>query len=581
MKRALGFWLGCWLCLCGLAGYASGSTPALQLSYLQDDTGRLTPAQVQTASRWTPLAGTTVNFGYTGQTVWLRARLGPADSGQRWLLGVQYAQIDELDTYQRDTHGTLHHASSGDSRPFALRPVAHRLFYFPLTLSASQPTDLYLRARSAGTLLLPVVLTTAEQLQANDRVQQLLAGVFAGTLLAMLAYNLLLFLSLREASYLYYVLYIGCFALAQAILYGLASEYLWPAAALNNSALPLVTALTALFLALFSRAFLNVGQWRPARLALDGLVWLFALIALAAVWLDYSLTMPAAIAASMLAPIVVSLIATRLWWHGYQPARYYLLAFAALLAGFLANGLSSFNLVAGGFWADYGMPIGSMLEITLLSFALAHRLKLAQEANQRLQQAHAAELEQRVDERTRQLAEVLDELTLHDALTGLKNRKFFDEQLQQWWRHAQRWQSPLALLMIDIDHFKAVNDRYGHPAGDAALQQVARLLADSLQRPGDEAVRYGGEEFAVLLPSTDAEGAAQLAERLRATVAGQAFDLAGHRLPLTVSIGVAHIDSGDPLPPAGLIARADQALYLAKRNGRNRVEYSLTAPPNC
>lgn len=156
-----------------------------------------------------------------------------------------------------------------------------------------------------------------------------------------------------------------------------------------------------------------------------------------------------------------------------------------------------------------------------------------------------------------------------DPLTGLYNRRWLDPMLERWVKRHRRSRSPLALLMIDADHFKAYNDRLGHLAGDAALRSLAATVRDRL-RPMDAAARFGGEEFVVLLPDTDREGAHCAAERLRATIAAAVPQLDGRPLePLTVSIGLAVL--GERQGARGLLAAADRALYRAKRGGRNRV----------
>ena len=155
-----------------------------------------------------------------------------------------------------------------------------------------------------------------------------------------------------------------------------------------------------------------------------------------------------------------------------------------------------------------------------------------------------------------------------DGLTGIANRRHFDCALQNECQRATRGKQPLALLLIDIDHFKQYNDRYGHQAGDRALQAVARLLTAMARRPGDLTARYGGEEFAVILPNVGPGHARHLAEHLRAAVEKLVIPhLASPLGHLSISLGLA-IGDGDP---EQLLARADQALYQAKAQGRNRV----------
>ncbi|MFJ4385760.1 diguanylate cyclase domain-containing protein [Pseudomonas sp. NPDC089408] len=172
----------------------------------------------------------------------------------------------------------------------------------------------------------------------------------------------------------------------------------------------------------------------------------------------------------------------------------------------------------------------------------------------------------------------LERLAMHDALTGLANRRSFDEALAQEIRTAQRHATQLTLLMIDIDHFKRYNDSYGHPAGDACLQQIAHLLSGCIRRPRDLLARYGGEELAVILPDTDEEGAAVVARLMLERLALQAIPHQGSPLGhVTASIGIASTERAAPDTPAALLERADQALYMAKQAGRNRLQ--VVTPP--
>jgi len=168
---------------------------------------------------------------------------------------------------------------------------------------------------------------------------------------------------------------------------------------------------------------------------------------------------------------------------------------------------------------------------------------------------------------------VLQRLMNSDGLTGLSNRRHFDEYLELEWRRATRDQTQLSLMMIDVDYFKAYNDNFGHLEGDEALRQVAKAIRASCARPSDLPARYGGEEFALVLPNTSPGGARLLAEKLRMTVAGMNIP---HMAPapgssLTVSIGISTVTPEVGSNSRQLIQEADKGLYAAKHNGRNQV----------
>ncbi len=166
-------------------------------------------------------------------------------------------------------------------------------------------------------------------------------------------------------------------------------------------------------------------------------------------------------------------------------------------------------------------------------------------------------------------AEAASEMSMTDALTGLLNRYGLRRSLQHEYAQARRYGRPLSCLMIDLDHFKRINDTYGHAAGDTALMQVARVLSEAV-RGSDVICRYGGEEFLVLAPETNLEGALALGEKIRAVAAQRFFGDGERAFPLTFSIGAAQLHPDESAND--MIARADNALYNAKDTGRDRVE---------
>jgi diguanylate cyclase (GGDEF)-like protein len=199
-------------------------------------------------------------------------------------------------------------------------------------------------------------------------------------------------------------------------------------------------------------------------------------------------------------------------------------------------------------WRVEATRIGAIM-LALIAFVLGVTLFLAREIGRRA------------------IAEdKLEELATTDALTGLKNRRKFDSAIDIEWRRAARHKTPLALLMIDADHFKAYNDTFGHQAGDEVLIGIAICITDAVRRAGDCAARYGGEEFAVLLPGLSSLEALGVAETIRLNVLKWSGDP-----PITsVSIGIASLTPDPAIDWAGLVMAADRALYAAKANGRNR-----------
>jgi diguanylate cyclase (GGDEF)-like protein len=199
-------------------------------------------------------------------------------------------------------------------------------------------------------------------------------------------------------------------------------------------------------------------------------------------------------------------------------------------------------------WRTEATRIGAIM-LALITFVLAVTLFLAREIVRRAQ-----------------AEDKLEELATTDALTGLRNRRKFDAEIDAEWRRATRHKTPISLLMIDADHFKSYNDRFGHQAGDEILAGIAICISDSLRRAGDCAARYGGEEFAALLPGLSPAEAVGVAETIRLKVQEWSDD----PTPTTVSIGVASLTPGPAVDWSVLVNAADKALYAAKAAGRNQ-----------
>lgn len=264
-----------------------------------------------------------------------------------------------------------------------------------------------------------------------------------------------------------------------------------------------------------------------------------------------------------------------------------------MAAWFLVKGggailsINKFGLIERKLFTENATQIGSALEVLLLSLALADRLNVERRLREKaqreaflLQREQNVVLEKRVNERTQALEEAnrrLQEISITDALTGISNRRHFDDMLQQEIKRAQRSGEPLGLLLIDIDHFKSVNDTYGHQNGDEVLRHIAQVLRDNVRRETDMLARYGGEEFCVLLPNTTPEGAEHFGELLRQAVAVEPIDVtihetgSTHTLHLTISIGVSALVPDTLDDCERLLAAADAAVYDAKHAGRNRT----------
>ncbi len=584
------------------------------LEYLEDPTGALALEDLlkpEAQPRFRRSDAQTLNFGYTHSAYWLRFRLpGGAAPNERLLLEIRFPSIDHIDLYvpQAATGGGsgFRRQRGGDSLPWHTREVKHRNHVFRIPVPVAPGAhDHYLRVASDSVLTVPAYLWQPPAFGEHDREVQLVLGMFYGLVLALVLYNFMLSLSIRDRIYVYYVLYGASFGIFLLNFDGFAFQYLWPESVWwANHALATALALTLSFGTLFSDRFLNLTRISPrAHRAMQALSVAGGLLAFCAAsgWLlDYGEILRTLSVLGLAATGIASYAAVRALLAGYRPARFFLLAWGALLVFIALGALRNFALVPTTFVTIYGLHIGFGLDVLLLSFALADRINafkretaLAQAQGLASQQAlleatraSERELEARVAERTGELNRVnerlreeareRDQLMLqlrkqeehlrhiaqHDALTGLPNRLSMQERLALQLELAKRNRKKLAVMLVDLDGFKRLNDGRGHLFGDHALSVIAARLRTSV-RGSDTVARYGGDEFVVLAGELDrAEDVSNIAEKIADMV----------RLPLSVdgvteqvscSIGISifpdHAEDAE-----GLIDRADRAMYAAK-----------------
>ncbi|HUE90568.1 diguanylate cyclase [Pseudomonas sp.] len=514
-----------------------------------------------------------LSFGYRHGAVWLRLPLqSTAHETRSWRLELNYSSLDEVLLYDLGSDGARL-SRSGDTVPYGERSVGHRNPVFELVLQPGERRTLYLRAASQGSLTLSGSLMSARDFEQHSQIGYAVHSIYCGLLIALGLYNLLLFLALRERPFLYYVLFISTFALGIFSSNGLGAQYLWPQAEPWSSRMLAVSlTLATLFSAVFARSFLDTRKWLPRwdRVLLV-LCFATALAVLAALLLPMQLALQTLSVISLL--VTPALLITSFVCVGYRVpgARLFAVAWLMLLSGAVLLALRNFALIPTNFLTLHAMQIGSGLEMLLLSFALAARFNELKRQREATLQLNEKVLAQRVAERTEELEQanrLLSELALLDPLTGLANRTALQQQLKRALTRTQRRGEQLAVMLIDLDGFKPINDQHGHSCGDEVLVEVAQRLKQCL-RDTDFPARLGGDEFVVICESVQsAEAAGQLAERLLQEL-GSSIQMESDTVRVGASIGIALSRGQDDATT--LIRRADAAMYRAKAAGRNRV----------
>jgi diguanylate cyclase (GGDEF)-like protein len=529
-------------------------------------------------------SGESLNFSYTPSAIWLRLHVqNTGNAPLVRMLEIANPLLAQLTLYQPIDGQAYQTTETGYALPFAARPHASRFFVLPITLPAHADQVLYLRIATPNAMILPVTLWEPQAFHAHERADYVFQALYFGSALAIILYNLMLFVALRDTSYLLYVVSAAFSALTVAAFVGVGTEYIWgdaPQVTMMATNVSLAIALTAFLL--FTRRMLFTSEHVPR---LDQLLKLFVLVNIAfcgllVLWfghfarlfvINYAIT-----------AVLLLVTGTVCAFKRERSAYFFMAAFVVVLLALAMLSMRQLGILPTNALTTSGAQIGSALEMLLLSFALADRYNVIRREKEGAQQrlvenlrTSEAILEERVAERTQALQilnQRLEALSTTDGLTGIANRRQFDKLLANEWLRCTRLAQPIALAMVDIDWFKKYNDCYGHQAGDECLRNFSRILAATVCRSGDMVARYGGEEFVFFAPATDAEGALNMAhkvcEELQAAALPHAFSTFGI---VTASIGVAVMVPREGQEPGALIQAADASLYLAKTQGRNRA----------
>jgi len=580
-----------------LSPTSSGASLNEQIELLEDVDGQLSIADMAdpaVQSRFRPANGR-ATVGQSRHPWWIKVSLQRRpDAPAQWWLENAGITIFNLQLYLPDGQGGWHQRETGDAVPYAQgRDHAYRRMLFKLPELGSAPITLYFRSLDPAGNSFPLKVWQLPDLEQRASDENIGFGLIYGVILALLLYNLFILLTLRDKAYFWYVMATACVLVFILSMTGHGFQYLWPGSAvpfwLDRITLP---SLWGIFVMRFTQELLYTKHgliWSHRLLNIGCALYMLAILINAFGWRAEGALMIA------LTPIVT--VPTALFsagmrcYQGFIPARFYLFGYGAVLGSTLVLVMRAAGLIEPSNFTAYLFPVSVATESILFSFALAYRIQmLKQEKAAALQQADrektarlaqiqssADELSRAVTLRTAELAAAnqrlqereleLQHAAFHDPLTELPNRRYLVERCEAALADAKRHSQAIALLLIDLDHFKPINDRHGHDAGDLLLQAIAQRLREHV-RGGDTVARLGGDEFAALIGGADAEQHARdIAGRLLAALA-QPVLYGAERLSVTISIGVAlypqHASNFTSLYKA-----ADEMLYKVKARGRS------------
>ena len=580
---------------------------ARHVEYIEDPTTRMTLSDAmasESALRYRPAAQQpgNINFGFSHSAYWLRFKVAaPDERAAEWLLEIGHPPLDRVEIYVPDESGTYTLHVLGDTLPFSERAYPHRNLILPITLpDKGDLHTIYLRVTMEGTLTIPLNLWEPKYFAQQDETRFGWLVWYLGMLGALMLYNLMLYAAIRERVYLYYVGFAAGMAIAQASYAGLAFQYLWPESPrFAHFSLPVWMAITGILSCAFTREFLNTRAYRALDRLVLGFATVFGLSILVLPLGFYQASVYINVFAGTcggVATIGVGLYCVR---KGQPGALYYLIARSLLGISVTAFSLRMLGWIPSVWITTYALQIGSALEMLLLAFALADRINTMRREKNAAQelalhardtmlkslQTSEMELEARIEARTRELERAnrllrererdLQHMAHHDPLTGLANRVLLHDRMHRALAQRRRDGGMLAVLLIDLDNFKLVNDEYGHAVGDRLLVAIAHRYTTAV-REIDTVARIGGDEFVVLLEHVhDPAGVEQVAEKLR-EISAQPFEVNELRLFVAGSVGTA-IYPHDGADMETLLAMADASMYGVKKTGqRNQTDADVT-----
>ena len=546
----------------GLGGAAAPVDAWKSLQLLSDADASLTIAGVLSQpQRFEPVHGPHANLGVRRDVVWLRATVdvAPTDDG-RWIADIDYPSLDRVDVYVVSAGRVVRHDVLGDHLSYRQRPLAARSLATALALTPGRQHDIVLRVQTTSSMIVPLRFVKESAFHAGEVRFQMAQGLAAGIALCLTFYALSLWLASRDPLFLYYAVTIVGVAAFFFVYYGLAPQYLWPGNAwLTRNAAPLFLLVGEAGALLLIERLLDVRE-HSQRLArcMTGLAAAAGLTAL--LWLAGLVSYPlASLIGTLFGPLPVLLgvhLALPRALKGDAVARYIVAGWGAYAVGVVIMFGLLRGWVGSNAWTQHAMQVGAMCE----SIAWLRVIGVRAEAIRR--RAERADHER----------EVLHALAHTDPLTGLPNRRGLNHVLEQVLADINPDRG-LAVFLIDLDGFKAVNDRLGHDGGDALLIAAAERLREQL-RGADVLARLGGDEFVVVARELRAEGDAwrlghKLVDAFNAPfVLGVQASVQTCKVGLTIGFALAPQDGRHA---ADLLKRADAAMYAGKQAGKGTV----------
>ena len=509
-----------------------------------------------------------VSYGFSKSNFWFRFTIkNETHNSVNYFIQSKEITSHEIDCYIISEDTSITKLEQGANRSSDKGLIEIKRPEFEITLKPKEKKEIYIRQYTLYPFFTAFYVLNEEEKKKDNLRDTIVISAYLGAIGALILYNLFIFFYTRDKSYFLYVLYVSAFAAWQAQTHGIV-----PFDTFSSTQMFYMTGilipLWISFVILFSLSILNTKEIFP-RIDL-GLKYFVALMVFLGFYSWYDLQLAFLfinIIAIFVLPFLLYL-GVRTYFTGHKVAIFYIIAISTFLSMSTLFTLMTYGYIEYSNLTRHGIAFGSIVEIFLFSLALGYRLKVLESEKLDIIKDAKKELELTVNKRTKELQAVnseLEKLMITDKLTSIFNRHGLDMMFADALSRYKRYQNSFGIILIDIDKFKNINDRYGHQQGDVVLKSVAKVLK-STTRASDIVGRWGGEEFLIICPEVSKETLLYLSENLRKSVENYKFNEVD---VVTISLGIAIVSEDDTYDT--IILKADKALYRAKNTGRNKV----------
>ncbi|WP_448564900.1 diguanylate cyclase [Thalassotalea ganghwensis] len=460
---------------------------------------------------------------------------------------IDNSWLDNIDLYFYHGNVLNRQISAGDAYAFDQRAIKLRTFDIPYGFLQGE-TELLIKITTTDPLVVPIYLLNAQELVKKEEFDMYSYGMLYGAILVMLLHNFIIYFTLRDSRYLFYCIFLTMFLFANVAYTGHGYRWLWSDFPRwqywSTSSSMVLYAISGL---MFAQSFLNLKHFKPKLDRVIGAFCVFSALVylLIAAIFGGAGALTLAFALILFYPFIMLSIGGMAIYHGYNKAFYFFFGTVFATVGSLITGLVTLGVIPFSTMLFRAVEIGKVIDMVVLASALAIILKKTQDD-----------------------AVNAKRTAFSDHLTGLHNRRGWYAKVEPFWEKCLLEKQDFSLIALDIDHFKQINDTYGHGAGDKVLIAIANEIQNN-RRKEDVIARWGGEEMIIALPNASIDEAIQIGHRILNSIRNVEVEDGEHFISVTVSLGLVCKEEDKNVDE--MIKRADHNLYQAKRNGRDQL----------